>query len=186
VANKAKAKPPVAITVKPRDHKGDAKVRVVIETPKGCRNKYKYDPDLASYKLSKVLPEGMVFPFDFGFVPRTVADDGDPIDVLLLMDEPAFPGCVVEARLIGVIEGEQSEDGNTERNDRLIAVAEKNHGFADLQNVSELPPTLLNDIRQFFVNYNQLRGREFKPLGTRGPKQAMRLLEEAMKRAKAA
>jgi len=83
----------------------------VIETPKDCRNKYKFDPALRSFKLNRVLPDGMVFPYDFGFVPSTLADDGDPIDVLLLMDAPAFPGCIIESRLIGVIEGEQTEDG---------------------------------------------------------------------------
>src|ERR1700722_6267161 len=76
-------------------------LRVVIETPKGSRNKFKYDDKLGTYALSTVLGEGMVFPYDFGFVPQTQAEDGDPLDVLLLMDEPAFPGCVVEARIVG-------------------------------------------------------------------------------------
>ncbi len=80
-------------------------VHVVIETPRGSRNKYKFEPKLGSMKLNKVLPAGMEFPYDFGFVPGTRAEDGDPIDVLLLMDEQVFPGCVVESRLIGVIEG---------------------------------------------------------------------------------
>src|SRR2546421_8211911 len=105
----------------PLDDNG--RVQVVIETPKGSRSKYAFDPDQRAFKLKKVLPEGMVFPHDFGFIPSTEAEDGDPLDVLLLMDQPAFPGCLVEARLIGVIEGEQSEDGKKERNDRLLAVA---------------------------------------------------------------
>src|SRR5437016_13619777 len=82
-------------------NKGDRSiVRVVIETPKGSRNKYKFEPKLCSFVLSKVLPDGMVFPFDFGFIPSTSAEDGDPLDVLLLMDDPAFPGCVIESELI--------------------------------------------------------------------------------------
>src|SRR5947209_2197127 len=96
---------------------------VVIETPKGSRNKYAFDEMKGLYKLKKVLPLGTLFPFDFGFVPSTLGDDGDPLDVLLLMDEPVFPGCLVAARLLGVIEAEQTEDGETERNDRLIAVS---------------------------------------------------------------
>ena len=100
-------------------------LNVVIETPRGCRNKYSFDFDLGSFKLKAVLPSGAVFPFDFGSIPGTVADDGDPLDVLLLMDEPVFPGCLVEARILGVIEAEQTKDGQTERNDRLIAVAAK-------------------------------------------------------------
>jgi inorganic pyrophosphatase len=84
-------------------------VKVIIETPKGSRNKFKYDPALRMFKLSKVLPEGMVFPYDFGFVPSTKGDDGDPVDVLVLMDEPTFPGCLLECRLVGVLEAGQEE-----------------------------------------------------------------------------
>ncbi|HYX19667.1 MAG TPA: inorganic diphosphatase, partial [Thermoanaerobaculia bacterium] len=77
-------------------------VRVVIETPKHGRNKFAFDPDIQAFTLSSVLPVGASFPFDFGFIPKTEGGDGDPLDVLLLMDEPAFPGCVVETRLVGV------------------------------------------------------------------------------------
>src|SRR4051812_46072742 len=89
--------------------------QVVVETPRGTRNKYKYDERRGLFLLHKVLPLGAEFPFDFGFLPSTRGDDGDPLDVLLLTPEPAFPGCVVPARLIGVIEAEQVEDGETER-----------------------------------------------------------------------
>ena len=82
-------------------------VHVIVETPKGCANKLKYEPTFSAFTLAKVLPAGMVFPYDFGFVPGTVGDDGDPLDVLLLIDAPVFPGCVVDARLIGVVEAEQ-------------------------------------------------------------------------------
>ncbi|MEA2542944.1 MAG: inorganic pyrophosphatase, partial [Acidobacteriaceae bacterium] len=92
--------------LQPIDKKDDI-LQVIVETPKGYRNKFAFDPDQGIFTLKKVLPAGMVFPYDFGFLPRTRALDGDPIDVLLLMDEPAFPGCVFRARLIGVIEGEQ-------------------------------------------------------------------------------
>lgn len=161
-------------------------VRVIIETPKGCRNKYKFSPEMGAFKLSKVLPEGMVFPYDFGFIPGTHAEDGDPIDVLLLMDQPAFPGCVIESRLIGVMEAEQTKNGKSERNDRLIAVAEENHSYSDLKNLTDVNKTLLDDIGQFFVNYHEARGSRFKVLDIRGPKQAYRLLEKAVGRKKAA
>jgi inorganic pyrophosphatase len=161
-------------------------VHVIIETPKGCRNKYKFDPEMRAFKLSKVLPEGMVFPYDFGFIPDTNAEDGDPIDVLLLMDQPAFPGCVIESRLIGVIEAQQGKNGKSERNDRLIAVAQENHSYSDLKNLNEMNKTLLDDIGQFFVNYHEARGSRFKVLDIRGPKQAYRLLKKASSRAKAA
>src|SRR5256714_11155497 len=99
-------------------------LNVIIETPKGSRNKFNYDDKLRLFKLGGVLPSGAVFPFDFGFVPSTTGGDGDPLDVLVLMDEPAFAGCLVRVRPVGVIEAEQTErDGGTARNDRLIAVA---------------------------------------------------------------
>src|SRR5437588_10077329 len=90
-------------------------VRVVVETPKGSRNKYAFDLEQKVFALRKVLPAGMAFPYDFGFVPSTRAEDGDPVDVLVLMDEPAFEGCVVACRPIGVIEGEQKEGEKTTR-----------------------------------------------------------------------
>src|SRR5580658_5636983 len=108
-------------------------LRVVIETPKGSRNKFAYDPELGTYTLSSVLGEGMVFPYDFGFIPQTKDEDGDPTDVLLLMDEPAFPGCVVESRIVGVIQAEQTEDSKTIRNDRVLAVALESHVHADIK-----------------------------------------------------
>jgi len=88
------------------DAKDDELIQVVIETPKGSRNKYAFDPEQKTFQLTKVLPAGMAFPYDFGFVPSTKAEDGDPTDVLVLMDEPAFPGCLLTCRVIGIIEGE--------------------------------------------------------------------------------
>src|SRR6202012_5696238 len=108
---------------------------VIIEKPKGSRNKYAYDPEERIFELTRVLPAGMEFPYDFGFVPSTIGGDGDPIDVLVLMDEPAFPGCVLLVRLLGVMKAEQTEHGKTNRNDRLIAVAETSQLFANFKTV---------------------------------------------------
>src|SRR5207253_7277602 len=107
--------------LKPFDRKS-GNLNVIIETPKGCRNKYAFDFDFKNYRLKSVLPNGAVFPFDFGSIPGTTADDGDPLDVLLLMDEPAFTECRVRARLLGVIEAAQTSDGKTERNDESRAL----------------------------------------------------------------
>jgi inorganic pyrophosphatase len=100
-------------------------LNIVIDTPKGCRSKFVFDMKRKAYILKSVLPHGTVSPFDFGSIPRTVADDGDPLDALVLMEEPAFCGCLIESRLVGVIEAEQSEEGKTERNGGLIALAAK-------------------------------------------------------------
>ena len=117
----------------------DDLLQVVIETPAGSRNKFAFDPDQSVFALKKVLPAGMVFPYDFGFLPQTLAPDGDPIDVLLLMDEPAYPGCLVASRLIGVIEGEKIDGKKKVRNDRLVAVANANHMYANIRKLEDLP-----------------------------------------------
>ena len=166
--------------LKPID-KQDGLLQVIIETPAGSRNKFAFDQDQSVFALKKVLPAGMVFPYDFGFLPQTLAPDGDPIDVLLLMDEPAFPGCAVKARLIGVIEGEQLDGKKKIRNDRLVVVAEANHMYADIQKLKDLPEKWLTELQDFFVNYHSLEGKEYKLLGCKGQEAAMKLIKEAQK-----
>ncbi len=156
-------------------------VRIIVETPKGSQNKYKFDEQLGIFKLSSVLPVGAVFPFDFGYIPDTRAEDGDPIDVLLLADAPAFPGCLIESRLIGVIEAEQTENGQTSRNDRLIAVAIESRTHSDLRSIGDLSDALRSQIEHFFASYNREQGRGFKVIGQKGPHTARALLETAAK-----
>ena len=161
----------------------DEELNVVDETPKGSRNKYEYDEQLGLFKLGGVLTSGASFPFDFGFVPSTVGGDGDPLDVLVLMDEPAFAGCLVHTRLVGVIEAEQTEhDGETTRNDRLVGVAADARLHKEIRTLESLGTTLLEEIEHFFVSYNQIKGKEFKPLGRFGPERARELVEEGMRR----
>jgi inorganic pyrophosphatase len=155
--------------------------RIVIETPKGSHNKYQFDEDLGLFILKGVLPEGMTFPYDFGFLPATLGDDGDPLDVLLLMDEPAFCGCVVPARLIGVIEAKQTErDGTTEQNDRIVAVPVKARTFSDCKSIKDLNEHRLAEIQQFFVSYNRVRGKKFKLLGIRGATKAESIVKKGI------
>jgi inorganic pyrophosphatase len=161
--------------------KANGLVQVIIETPAHSRNKFSFDPDQSIFALKKVLPAGMVFPYDFGFLPQTKAPDGDPIDVLLLMDEPAFPGIAVKARLIGVIEGEQLDGKKKIRNDRLVAVADANHMYANVRKLSDLPQKFLKELQVFFVNYHNLEGKQYRLLGCKGEKEAMRLVKEARK-----
>lgn len=154
-------------------------LRVVIETPKGSRNKFKYDPELASYRLNSVLPEGMVFPFDFGFVPCTKAEDGDPVDVLLLMDIPAFPGIIVESRIVGVIQAEQSENGSKTRNDRVVAVAKDSRTHSDIKKPADLNSIMMDEVERFFTNYNKEHGKTFKVLGLKGADVARKLIKKS-------
>jgi inorganic pyrophosphatase len=152
---------------------------VVVETPKGSRNKLKFDPALGSFRLTRVLPEGMAFPFDFGYVSGTRAEDGDPLDVLVLMDAPVFPGCVVPSRLVGVLEAEQQEDGlGWIRNDRLLAIADSSTTQADVRTVRKLDAVLLDQIDAFFADYNRIAGRDFRIVGRRGRRTAVALVEQ--------
>lgn len=163
----------------PAEDPDSGRLNVVVDTPKGSRNKFKFDEKHGQWRLSKVLPQGMYFPYDFGFIPSTRGEDGDPVDVLLLSEEPAFPGCVVSARLIGVLEAEQTENGKTIRNDRLIAVVETPYNPAPCQSLDEVSRQRLEEIENFFISYNQAEGRKFKPIGRQGAGRAQRLLKEA-------
>jgi inorganic pyrophosphatase len=156
---------------------------VIIETPKGCRNKYKFDEETGRMKLSKVMPEGMMFPYDFGFIPDTQAEDGDPLDVLVLSDEPMFPGCEVECRLIGVIKAEQTEQGKTNRNDRLIAVAQASVLYASVQDIGDLEDAVLKQIEAFFTNYQKVRDIEFKVLERTGARGAREVVDQSLEKA---
>ncbi len=176
--NKSLADPSLLSPAETNDKK---LVRVVVETPKGSRNKYAFDPKLGVFELKKVLPAGMAFPYDFGFVPSTKAEDGDPVDVLVLMDEPAFTGCVLSCRIIGVIEGEQGEKKNKERNDRIVAIEKNNHSFADIKRIDDLGKAFLRELEEFFVNYHELSDEKYRVIGVRGPTQAMNCIHEGRK-----
>jgi len=157
-------------------------LNVIIETPKGSRNKFNYDEALGLFKLGGVLPSGAVFPFDFGFVPATEGGDGDPLDVLVLMDEPAFTGCLVRVRLLGVIEAEQTErDGEMTRNDRLVGLAAEARLHRKVRSLGSLDENLLDEIEHFFISYNQIKGKTFSPLARSGPKRAVELVEEGVR-----
>ncbi len=160
-------------------HRLDVKKReckAIIETPKGCRNKFDYDPESNLFKLGGLLPEGMSFPFDFGFIPATVGEDGDPLDIMVLMDAPAHVGCLIDVRIIGVIEAKQTEDGETKQNDRLLGVAVHSYDHMGLDSIDDVRKTLLNQVEEFFVSYNKQRGKKFKITGRGGPKQAIKFL----------
>lgn len=125
-------------------------LQVVIETPKGSRNKYAFDGKQWVFGLKKVLPAGMEFPYDFGFVPSTLAEDGDP--------------CALRCRIVGIIEGTQGKKKNRGRNGRVIAIEKENHSFADIHHVKDLGKTFLEELEDFFVNYHNLSGEEYDRL----------------------
>ena len=162
---------------KSTDKSGKKPVMVVVETPRGNHNKYKYDEKTGRMKLSKVMPEGMMFPYDFGYFPETKTEDGDPLDVL--SDEGTFPGCQIDCRLIGVIKAEQTQEGKQSRNDRLIAVAEASVLYSGVRELSDLEPAVLKQIEAFFVNYQKVRDIRYKITAREGLQSAGEVLEGA-------
>jgi inorganic pyrophosphatase len=161
---------------------GRQKLDVVIDTPRRSRNKYAFDESSKSFRLSKVLPAGYSFPYDFGFVPGTEAPDGDPLDVLVLTDEPTFPGCVVAVRLLGAFEAEQTEKGKTTRNDRLVAVAEEARDYAQLRSLKDIEQNLREELEHFFVTYHQTKDSKFKILNMCGPTRAATLVQNSKRK----
>jgi inorganic pyrophosphatase len=151
-------------------------VRAVVETPRGGRSKFAYDPKIKAFRLHYLLPEGMAFPLDFGFIPGTKAEDGDPVDVLVLADEPLPTGAIVHVRLLADIEAEQSDATETVRNDRLLGVSEHSHLFAEVKAVEDLGPNFMSQLTSFFTNYNALRGRKFRVLKTQSAEAAAALI----------
>jgi len=147
-------------------------VNIIIDTPKGSRNKFKYDEEIHIIRLSRILPVGLSFPYDFGSIPMTLAEDGDALDVLVICDTPSFPGCLITGKLIGIINCEQTEKKKTIRNDRLIAVPVTDVNPPLFKNIDDLPIDCLTEIENFFVSYNEAEGRKFKILKHGGPEEA--------------
>ena len=159
-------------------------VDVVIETPKGSAQKYDYVPNTPFFKLSKFLPSGMVFPYDFGFIPKTKGEDGDPLDVIVISEFNSFPGVIIKCRIIGGIKAEQSEEKGSKkliRNDRFLAIPKCSNIFQDVDKMDDLPKRITDDLEEFFVDYNKLEGKKFKALEKIGPKEAQRLIQDQLK-----
>jgi len=132
-------------------------VNVIVDTPRGSRNKFKFDEKSGCFKLSRILSAGHVFPYDFGSIPGTRGEDGDALDVLMLMDEPTFPGCLITARLIGVIVACQTEKGRKISNDRLIAVPQTPVNKPTIREFSELGTVWVEQIEHFLLPTMPLR-----------------------------
>ena len=156
--------------------------KAIIETPKGRRNKFKYEPDSGLFSLSNLLPQGFSFPFDFGFIPSTLAEDGDALDVIVLMDEPAHVGCLLQVRLVGVVEIVQTEKGKQSKNDRVIAVAVRSFDFSEVRSISDLQQSLVEQVKEFLGLYNKNSDKQDEVKGVAGPERAMELVDSAVRR----
>jgi inorganic pyrophosphatase len=155
----------------------DGTCRVIVETPRGNRAKYDYNPKTDLFELSKILPEGMSFPTDFGFVPSTLCEDGDPLDVMLLGDEPGPVGVLMRARLLGVLQVEQLKAGKAERNDRLLAVPWCSRLHASARDLGDLEPAFLDNVSQFWINKAKLEGKGLEIIGRGGPSVAIDMIQ---------
>jgi len=132
----------------------------VIEIPKGSRNKYEYDKDMESFALDRVLYSSVTYPADYGFIPQTIYDDGDPMDILVLMDQPTFPGCIIESRPIGIM---GMIDGG-DKDYKLLAVPVEDPKYENIKDIDDVPTHLLDEIAEFFKTYKNLEGKEVEIL----------------------
>jgi inorganic pyrophosphatase len=164
---------------RPSDATEATLVHVVVETPRGSPNKLAWDADRGVMTLRRILAAGMHFPCDFGFVPGTRAGDGDPIDALLLLDAPTAPGVLVEARLVGVLTGEQTKDGRTTRNDRLLAVSPLCPRLGRARTLDDVGAPWVDAIARFLDDYQRALGRAYRVTGRGDAADAARLVDEA-------
>ena len=154
-------------------------IHVVIESPQYSSNKYMYDTELKEFRLKKALPRGTEFPFDFGFVPNTLCNDGEPMQALVLVEGQTYPGCLLTAKVIGVLEAtETGKDNKVLRNDRLIAVSVESQLYAGITDLKDLDKNVLIQIEKFFMDYNKYEGRVFKPLRWGGVKVAIKKIHD--------
>lgn len=154
------------------------KVDVVIEIPHGSQNKYEVDHETGQVRLDRVLYSPMHYPAEYGYIPETLGEDGDPIDVLVLATFPTFPGCVVSARLLGMLEMSDEKGVDT----KLLGVMADDPRFDHIQSLQDVNPHVLKEIPHFFQTYKQLENKETQIGGWKGAEDALNVLEQAKKR----
>ncbi len=157
----------------PIGEKSPEQFHVVVEVPKGSQNKYEYDKQLNIFKLSRTLYSPVHYPGDYGFIPSTLADDGDPLDVLVLVDEPSFPGCVLLARPIGLLDME--DEG--EPDEKILAVPVDNPRYDTIQDYRDILPHMLREIEHFFRIYKELEGKRVVTKGWHDAATAMKAIK---------
>ncbi len=164
--------------------KGIKSINCVVETPKGCGIKYDYDPKQGRLSVKKRLPAGLVFPFDFGYIPGTLGEDGDPLDVVMISETQLFPGCSVDCRIIGSLKVVQREkNGRPIRNDRYIAVPVISVTYRAVTEISQLPDSLLQELEVFFITYNRQEGKQLDVVAKMAGARAITEIKKAEKQA---
>ena len=152
-------------------------VNAVIEIPLQCSSKYEYDKELHVFRLDRNLYSPVHYPGDYGFIPSTLGDDGDPLDVLVLVDTPSFPGCVMEVRPIGALDMIDQGKGD----EKIFCVGAGNPRYNDVSNYQEIYPHILKEITHFFATYKDLEGKRVEVHGWRDADVARQLVQKAQK-----
>ncbi|WP_017306448.1 inorganic diphosphatase [Spirulina subsalsa] len=151
-------------------------INVLIEIPAGSKNKYEFDKDLNAFALDRVLYSSVQYPYDYGFVPNTLADDGDPLDGMVIMDQPTFPGCVIAARPIGMLE---MIDGG-DRDEKILCVPDKDPRYSQITSLEQISPHRLDEIAEFFRTYKNLENKVTEILGWKGLNEVGPLIEKCI------
>lgn len=154
-------------------------INVLIEIPAGSKNKYEFDKDMNAFALDRVLYSSVQYPFDYGFIPNTLADDGDPLDGMVIMDQPTFPGCVIACRAIGMLE---MIDGG-DRDEKLLCVPDKDPRYANVTSIKDIPQHRLAEIAEFFKTYKNLEKKVTEILGWKDADAVGPLVDECVKAA---
>ena len=160
-----------------------ATFEIVVETPKGSALKYDYDPGTHFFKLKKILPSGMVFPYDFGFIPDAKGEDGDPLDIIMISEFASFPGCMIKCKIIGGFKAQQSEKpGNKKmiRNDRFLAIPKCSQIFQNIESINDLPKDIIKQLEEFFVDYNKIEDKEFDVISKLDGAEAEKIIDSNM------
>lgn len=152
-------------------------INVLIEIPGGSKNKYEYDKDIQAFALDRVLYSSVQYPYDYGFVPNTLADDGDPLDGMVIIDEPTFPGCIIAARPIGMLE---MIDGG-DRDEKILCVPDKDPRYKDVRSIKDLAQHRLDEIAEFFRSYKNLEKKVTEIRGWLDVDHVMPLVEQCIK-----
>ena len=152
-------------------------INVLIEIPAGSKNKYEFDKDLNAFALDRVLFSSVQYPYDYGFVPNTLADDGDPLDGMVIIDQPTFPGCVIAARPIGMLE---MIDGG-DRDEKILCVPSEDPRYNQVESLKDIAPHRLDEIAEFFKTYKNLEKKVTEILGWKDVDLVMPLVEQCIK-----
>ena len=149
-------------------------VRMIVEIPKNSTNKYEYDKKLGLFRLDRTLYSPVHYPGDYGFVPGTIADDGDPVDILALVEEPSFAGCLIEVRPLGVMNMIDQNEGDQ----KVVAVPNRNPRYEEVKSMDEIFSHVRLEIEHFFTIYKELEGRVTATMGWNGPEEARKVISE--------